>query len=319
MGVCSYQIIGIMDKIAYIFSGQGSQYPGMGIKLIKYPVGRETFQEAGNILNMDIARICCDGNEQDLSSTAITQPALLTCSISALKILRAKGFLSVNQNPSAVAGLSVGEYSALVAAGVFSFEDALKVVKERGRLMAEVATTNPGIMVAILGLNKAKIESICDEARSLGVISPANFNCPGQIVISGEGKAIEKAMELAKKAGAIKSVPLKVEGAFHSKLMLPAEIGLRKALSNVHLSKAQKPFISNVTASYMEEPEEIKKSLALQLSSSIQWESSIGKMVADGITTFYEIGPGKVLSGMVRRIYKEAKIFSSDELINSQI
>jgi [acyl-carrier-protein] S-malonyltransferase len=301
-----------MDKLALLFSGQGSQYSGMGIKLQNYPIGRETFLEASDISGMDLTKICCENNDQDLANTAITQPALLTYSIATLRILKEKNHL--NQIPSAVAGLSVGEYSALVASGVFSFADALKIVKERGRLMAEASVINPGIMVAILGLDKTKVESICNESGA----STANFNSPGQTVISGEKKAVENAMELAKKAGAIKSVPLKVEGAFHSKLMLPAESGLRNTLSGVSFSKPKIPFISNVTGDYLSEPEEIRKNLALQLSNSIQWEASMRRMIDDGITTFVEIGPGKVLTGIVRRIYGEAKIFNSDNIVSEQ-
>jgi [acyl-carrier-protein] S-malonyltransferase len=203
----------------------------------------------------------------------------------------------------------------LVASEAITFADALRLVRERGRLMAEAAAANPGMMVAILGLDGTVVESLCQEAGSLGIVQPANYNCPGQFVISGEEKAVQQAVELAQKAGAKKCVTLKVSGAFHSPLMKPAELGLRKALSNIKLSKPKIPFIANVTGDYVEEPEKIREMLALQLSSPIQWEASVRRMVDDGITTFVEVGPGKVLAGLMRRIYREAKISSTDNLI----
>lgn len=305
-----------MDKVAFIFPGQGSQYPGMGIKLQDSLLGKVVFQEASDILGIDIAKICCDSSDQDLTSTKTTQPAILTCSIAALRILREDGHLPGVEQPLAVAGLSVGEYSALVASNVFSFADAIKLVNKRGQLMTEAAKMNPGVMVALLGLNSDVVESICKEASALGVVSLANYNCPGQIVISGEEKAIQKAIELAKIAGVKKCTTLKVEGAFHSTLMLPAESGLREVLNQTPFSKPQIPFISNVTGSYIENIQEIKSNLAFQLSHSVQWEASIRKMVDDGINTFIEVGPGKVLTGLVRRIYREAKMFNSDELLS---
>ena len=304
-----------MEKTAFIFSGQGSQYAGMGIKLQDYQTGRETLEEANDILDIDIAKICCNGDGEALNSTKINQPAILTCSIAAFRILKESDRLPLAKNPSAVAGLSVGEYSALVASNVISFADAIKLVKERGRLMTEASKARPGIMVALLGLNNDIVESICNEASDFGLVSPANYNCPGQIVISGEKKAVEKAIELAQKAGVKKCIALKVEGAFHSALMLPAESGLREIINQISFSKPQTPFVSNATGDYIEGVEDIKNSLALQLSHSIQWEASIHRIVKDGITNFLEIGPGKVLTGLVRRIHREAKIFNSDELL----
>lgn len=309
-----------MIKTALLFAGQGSQYAGMGRKLQEYSPGRETFQEARDTSGIDFVQLCCNGTDDDLraslSNTEITQPVILTCSIAALRILKAEGKIPAFDNPLATAGLSVGEYSALVASESLSFTDALRLVKERGRLMAEAAAMNPGIMVAILGLDNAVVESICKEASVSGVVWPANYNCPGQVVISGEEKAVQKAMELAQKAGAKKCKPLNVSGAFHSALMLPAESGLRKALNNISVSEPKIPFISNVTGDYLLDPEGIRSNLALQLSNPIQWENSIRRMVDDGITTFAEIGPGKVLAGLVRRIHRDAEIYNSDDLIN---
>lgn len=359
---------------AFLFSGQGSQYAGMGTKLQRYSAGREAFQEASDVLGMDIAYLCCNGTDRDLVGTEITQPVILTCSIAALRILEEKaksrhetsdrrhktGDLSLKSQvscltnapqPSATAGLSVGEYSALVASEVLSFADALRLVKERGHLMAEAAAANPGTMVAILGLDSAVVESICEEASKnthrddtpagipsvrpggAGELShgvwPANYNCPGQIVVSGEEKAVQRAVELAQKAGAKRCIALDVSGAFHSPLMCSAELGLRSVLSSVSFSKPRIPFIANVTGDYVEEPEQIKENLALQLSNPIQWEASISRMLDDGITTFTEVGPGKVLAGLARRISRsegvcaqgrapvKAEILSTDDLIGT--
>ena len=303
-----------MNKTSLLFSGQGSQYAGMGIELLRYAVGKETFQEAGDILGMDIAHLCCNGSDADLARTEITQPVIVTCSIAALRILNEKGAIPIP--PAATAGLSVGEYSALVATEAISFADALRLVKERGRLMADAAAANPGIMLAILGIkDNAVVQAICEEAGSPGVVSPANYNCPGQVIISGEEKAVQRAAKLALKAGAKACRALNVNGAFHSVLMRSAETGLRKALSSVSFSEPAIPFIANVTGDYIEEPGQIRETLALQLSSPIQWEASMRKMIDDGVTTFFEIGPGKILAGLMRRICREVEICSSDRLL----
>ena len=313
-----------MGKTAFLFPGQGSQYAGMGVKLQLYSVGRETLQEASDVLKTDIAGVCCSGTDVDLADTEVTQLAILTCSIAAFRILAEASFRTpkeeirfpISANLSATAGLSVGEYSALVVSGVLSFADALKLVKQRARLMAEASSINPGGMVAILGFaDNSVVESICKEASSSGIVSPANYNCPGQVVISGEEKAIQRAVELAQKAGARGCKILKVSGAFHSALMFPAELGLREALSDITFSKPKIPFVANVTGDYLEEPEEIREMLALQLSHPIQWEASIRRMVDDDINAFVEVGPGKVLSGLVRRIYQEAGISNTEDIL----
>jgi len=302
-----------MSKSALLFAGQGAQYAGMGNRLMHHAAGKETFQEADDTLGINISYLCCNGTDSDLIDTKITQPAILTCSIAALRILSQKGAISTQ--PSATAGLSVGEYSALVASETLNFAEALKLVEERGRLMAEAASANPGMMMAILGLDDNTVRSICEKARHFGIVGPANYNCPGQIIISGEGKAVQWAAELAQEAGAKRCKELNVNGAFHSVLMLSAESGLRKVLNDVSTSKPKIPFIANVTAKYLEEPEKIKETLARQLSNPIQWEASIRRMIDDGITNFVEIGPGKVLTGLMRRICREAEICNSDSLI----
>ena len=325
MGSHSYQVMTRMiSKTAFLFSGQGSQYAGMGIKLQRYSAGKKTFQEANDILGIDIADLCCNGTDKDLAGTEITQPAILTCSIAAFRILNEEmqGSVPVTSwqhvvlsMPSATAGLSVGEYSALVASKVLSFTDALKLVKERGRLMAEAAAANPGTMVAVLGLDSAAVQAVCQEASSSGIVGPANYNCSGQVVISGEEKAVQHAVKLARKAGAMKCIALNVSGAFHSVLMHSAESGLRAAFNGISFSKPEIPFIANVTGGHVEETEDIKEMLALQLSNPVQWETSVRTMIDDGITTFVEVGPRKILTGLVRRIYRAARIFNTDSLL----
>jgi [acyl-carrier-protein] S-malonyltransferase len=305
-----------MIKIGAIFVGQGAQYAGMGLKLRNYPTGKETFREANDVLEMDIEKLCCEGTDKELADTAVTQPVIVTCSIAMFRVFTAKE-VSIPEldsfNISATAGLSVGEYSALVASGSLSFASALRLVQERGKLMADAGKINPGIMVAIMGLDAETVKSVCETASSHGVVQPANYNSPGQIVISGEKEAIQIASELAQKAGAKRCIPLDVSGAFHSPLMHPAEMGLRKALNEVSFSKPNIPFIANVTGNYVDDPEELKENLALQLTNSIQWETDVLRMVRDGIETFIEFGPGKVLSGLVRRIHQKAKVFSIEE------
>ena len=303
-----------MDKVTFLFSGQGAQYAGMGIKIRQYPAGKEAFQEANDILGMDIARICCDGTADELARTEITQPAIVTCSIAALRVLN-RDLDNSTTAPAAVAGLSVGEYSALVASEALSFADALTLVRERGRLMAEAAVANPGTMVAILGLDDATITSICEEASAVGIVSPANYNCPGQVVISGEDKAVQRAVEMAQEAGARRCQALDVSGAFHSRLMRSAESGLRKALNDVSFSEPKVLFAANVTGDYLEAPEEIREILACQLSSPIRWADSIRRIMDDDITSFVEVGPGKVLASLVRRVSRETKISSTDNIM----
>jgi len=307
-----------VNNAAVLFSGQGSQYAGMGAKLVAHPIGKETFQEANEALEMDIESICCTGTDKELINTEVNQPAIVTCSIAAFRILSSNNQSAQKLSSdkiSAAAGLSVGEYSALVASSVISFKDALKIVKVRGKLMSEASKANPGKMVAIIGLDSETVRSICEEASSSGVVLPTNYNCPGQIVISGVLPAIEKAMELAKKAGARRCIALDVSGAFHSPLMIHAEIGLRKALDGVSFSKPKVPFVANVTGDYVDDPLEIAGLLALQVSNPIQWESSINRMIDTNIKDFFEFGPGKVLSGMVRKISKEVNVYSSEDYL----
>ncbi|MBD3183253.1 ACP S-malonyltransferase [Candidatus Poribacteria bacterium] len=308
-----------MGKTAFLFSGQGSQYEGMGKNLVKYEKGRETFQEAGNILDIDITHLCCNGSGNQLADTKITQPAVLTCSIAAYRILSEEIDCPVcSLIPSATAGLSVGEYSALIASGVLDFKEALEIVKERGRLMAKAASEKAGFMVAILGIkDNSIIESICKKAEKFGIVGPANYNCPGQVVISGDQVGIQKAVDLAREAGARRCQPLSVHGAFHSPLMHSAEIGLRKVLNKACFARPEIPFVANVTGDYIDDPDKIREILALQMSSPIQWETSISRMIDEGIESFMEFGPGKVLSGLIHRIDKNVQTYNSDSLLDN--
>jgi [acyl-carrier-protein] S-malonyltransferase len=307
-----------MNKISAVFAGQGSQYAGMGLKLREYPAGKRVFQEANDALGMDIESLCCNGTNEDLGATEVTQPAIVTCSIAMYGIITS-GSIDIpelNQfEVSVCAGLSVGEYSALVASGSLSFADALRLVKERGRLMAEASRINPGTMMAIIGLEADKVQAICCDASSIGIVQPANYNAPGQIVISGEKEAIKKAGELAKESRAKMCVPLDVSGAFHSPLMKSAESGLFEALKSISFLRPKIPFVANVTGDYIDDPEIIRQNLAIQLSNPIYWEKSIKKIVDDEITTFIEFGPGKVISGLIRKIYPKAKLFNGESIL----
>lgn len=307
-----------MGKIAALFAGQGSQYPGMGSKLSATPLGKKIFQQANETLGINIESICIDGTAEELARTDITQPAILTCSVAAFQILMSNGIIDSivpEKELCAVAGLSVGEYSALVANGSLSFADALKIVRERGKLMAEACELNPGTMVAIIGLDADTVNSICEQACNNGFVGPANYNCPGQIVISGDIQAVSKAVELSKKAGAKRCIQLDVSGAFHSPLMKSAEIGLRKLLQTITFSNPRVPLVANVTGDFIYDPYQIPELLSRQISNPVQWEASIRRMLDSGINTFFEFGPGRVLTGLVRRISKEVNIYSSEDLL----
>ncbi len=286
-----------MGKSAFIFPGQGAQYVGMGKELYKsFPVAKETFDCAGNVLGFDIARLCFDGPEDILTSTQNSQPAILATSIAALRVFRVSSGTSVTAE--ACAGLSLGEYSALVAADVLSFEDALRLVRQRGEFMEDASRRNPGTMAAIMGLDVRVVEAIAKEGGS----EVANLNCPGQVIISGSTDGVGKTVALAKEKGALKCIPLNVSGPFHSSLMDTASERLANALQSVPFREPKIPFISNVTASRTDDVELIKKNLALQVNHRTLWESSIRRMMQDGIVEFYEIGPGKVLKGLLRKI-----------------
>ncbi|HZK18754.1 MAG TPA: ACP S-malonyltransferase [Clostridia bacterium] len=288
---------------AFIFPGQGSQYLKMGYDLYQeYAVARKIFQRANDSLGFDIARLCFEGPEEKLMETMNTQPAVLTVSIACLAVLNEHQFPF-----RAVAGHSLGEYSALVAAGSLTFEDAVRLVHKRGRLMQEAVPIGTGGMVAVIGLDRDGIEKVCTEAGDEGVVEIANLNSPQQIVIAGEMPALNRAMELAKEAGAKRTVMLPVSAPFHCSLMKPVAIEMEKHLSKIIIDDPVCGVVSNVTAGYVRDAREVRNALIQQISSPVLWTDSINLLVEDGIDAFVEVGPGRVLTGLVKRINRKIK------------
>ena len=288
-------------KKAFIFPGQASQFVGMGKDLYQnFETARKIFDQADEILDFDLKKVCFEGPEEELKLTFITQPAIFVHSMAVFALLKEKGFL-----PDAVAGHSLGEYSALVAANSLSFEDGLRLVQKRGRLMHQSGNNHPGTMAAIIGLSEEQVYRLCERLSARGVIQPANFNSPGQIAISGEVEIIRDAIEVAREMGAKKAVELVVSGAFHSPLMDDARAGLQEALEKTEFKDAEVPVYSNVTAKPVVNKEEIRELLFKQLTSPVLWQKSMENMIADGFNQFYEIGPGKVLCGLLKRINRQ--------------
>ena len=289
---------------AYIFPGQGAQFSGMGKELYEQSdLAKELFERANAILGFRITDIMFDGTTDELKETKVTQPAVFLHSVILAKTL------GDNFKPEMVAGHSLGEFSALVANGTLSFEDALQLVSTRALAMQKACELKPSTMAAVLGLDDKIIEEIC--ATTDGIVVPANYNCPGQLVISGEVAAVEMACQAMRVAGAKRALILPVGGGFHSPMMEPAREELAKAIERTIFSKPSCPIYQNVTASAVTDPKEIKKNLIIQLTAPVKWTQSVQQMIKDGATLFTEVGPGNVLQGLVKKIDKEAEVASA--------
>jgi [acyl-carrier-protein] S-malonyltransferase len=299
-----------MPELAFIFPGQGSQQVGMGLELVRaYPTARATFDEADSVLDRKLSQLCFEGPAEALRQTENTQLAVLTCSIAALRVVQELGI-----TPRVALGHSLGEYSALVAANMLGFREALKLVQYRSRFMAEASGRQICAMAAILGLDANTLNDFCAEAQSVGVVQVANYNCPGQLIISGDAAAVKKVVERGKETvGAKRCRLLPVSGAFHSALMEPASVRLQSVIGEFEFQPPQTEFVANVTADYVPSPGEIRQLLIDQVISPVQWEKSIRLIGDSGVSHFVELGPGKVLCGMVRRILDNAICLSVED------
>ncbi len=301
-----------MSRVAFVFPGQGSQKVGMGKDLYdNYACAKKVFEEADEALGFSITKMCFEGPEEDLRLTKFTQPAILTCSVAALAVMRENGLES-----EAAGGHSLGEYSALVAAGVMSLQDAVVAVHKRGEFMQDAVPVGEGAMAAVMGLTPDEIVMICQkvEAGCGEAVQAVNFNCPGQVVIAGAAKAVEKANEALKAAGAKRVVPLPVSAPFHSTLMKPAAERLKEVLDKIEFRDAKFPVVANVTAEPVVQAEEIRALLVKQAASPVKWEMSMHRMIKDGFDTFVEVGPGKVLTGFTRKIDRTMNALNVEDM-----
>lgn len=299
-----------MRKIAFVFPGQGSQYVGMGKEIYtEYSEARTVFDKVKKKLGIPLKDLCFNGPGDELRLTVNTQPAILTVSVAILKTLELEGI-----KPDYTAGHSLGEYSALVAAGALEYTDAAWLVRQRGAFMQEAVPPGEGTMAAILGLEAGQVELLCQEASAFGLVEPANYNAPGQIVIAGARSAVEKAMELAKGYGAKKTVPLSVSGPFHSSMLQPASMRLAMALDQVVIRNASVPLVANISAEVTENAPDIRDNLVRQVSNPVKWQQSVEKLRDLGVNTYIEIGPGKVLSGLIKKIDKKAEMYNIEDI-----
>ena len=303
-------------KTAFLFPGQGAQVVGMGAEIAQaFPAARQIYQRADDIVGFDLSRICFEGPQEQLNTTAISQPAIFVTSAAILEILKTNAAAANGLRPDITAGLSLGEYTALYAAGVIDFDDALILVHKRGQAMQDAADATEGTMVSIIGLDEEKVNQLCAEARQGELLAAVNFNCPGQIVVSGSKSACSRVEKLAPKFDATKAVPLQVAGAFHTEMMSSAADTLKDALQKSKISEpSDVKIIANINAQYYQTSEKIAEGLIKQLTCPLLWQKCMEKLLDEKVENFYEIGPGRVLTELMRRISRKTKVVNVSSL-----